>query len=95
VNGFIEIYVDGWLRFRWLFTLKDYESFSFEQQVELREADLKKIIHSLKENVVPNFDPARTEFAITYQSKMNDDDQIKMPDGFPNELYNGKPEQVS
>jgi methyl coenzyme M reductase gamma subunit len=71
VNGFIEIYVDGWKRYRWQFILKDYESFSFEQQVELREADLKKIIDALKENVVPVFDPARTQFQIAYESKMN------------------------
>jgi hypothetical protein len=72
VNGFIEIYVDGWCRYRWLFTLRDYEDFSFEQQVELREADLKKIISHLTDNVIPNFDPARTQYFITYQSKLNE-----------------------
>lgn len=94
MNGFIEIYVDGWLRYRWMFTLRDYETFSFDQQVDLREADLEKIIDHLTENVVPNFDPTRTQFCIAYESKMNNDDQIEMLDGWPNELYNGKSEPI-
>lgn len=95
MNGFIEIYVDEWLRYRWMFTLRDYETFSFEQQVDLRTTDLKKIIANLIENVVPNFDPTRTQFCIAYESKMNNDDQNEMPDGWPNELYHGKQEQIS
>ena len=82
--------MDGWLRYRWLFTLRDYESFSFEQQVELREADLKKIIDHLKENVSPNFDPARTEIRIAYESKMNNYDQNKMPNDRSDDLHSGQ-----
>jgi hypothetical protein len=87
VNGFIEIYVDGWIRYRWLFTLRDYESFPFEQQVDLREADLKKIIDHLRENVVPNFDPGRTEFCIAYESKMNSNDYSEMFIDQPDDLH--------
>lgn len=82
--------MDGWLRYRWLFTLRDYESFPFEQQVELREADLKKIVDHLREIVVPNFDPTRTEFCIAYESKMNDDDNSEMPEQKTDDLYNEK-----
>lgn len=71
MNGFIEIYVDGWLRYRWKFTLRDYEGFTFQQQVDLRWADIQKITKSLKENVLPNFDPTRTLFQIAYESKLN------------------------
>jgi hypothetical protein len=91
VNGFIEIYVDGWLRYRWLFTLRDYESFTFQEQVDLRTDDLKKIIQSLIENVVPNFDPSRTQFQIAYQSKMNDNDYSQELEPEPNGIHHGKP----
>jgi len=87
VNGFIEIYVDGWLRYRWLFTLRDYEEYSFEQQVDLRKIDLDKITSHLIENVLPNFDPTRTEFQIAYQSKMNEHDTNKKPKLNPNEIH--------
>jgi hypothetical protein len=71
VNGFVEIYADGWKRYRWQFTLEDYKSFPYEQQVDLRKADLDTIIAHLKEHVVPNFDPSRIEIFIAYESKMN------------------------
>jgi hypothetical protein len=71
MNGHVEIYIDGVMRYKWIFTLPDYEFFPFEQQVDLRKCDQDKIIVHLKENVVPVFDPARTEFCIAYESKMN------------------------
>lgn len=71
--------------------MRDYQSFPFEQQVELREADLKKIIDHLRENVVPNFDPARTEFCIAYESKMYDNDYSEMPEQNPDDLHNEEP----
>lgn len=89
MNGFIEIYVDDVLRYRWLFTLRDYESFSFQQQVDLRIDDLNKIIVALKENVVQNFDPARTQFQIAYESKMNYDGNSEMPEPEPDEVHHG------
>jgi hypothetical protein len=89
VNGFIEIYVDGWKRYRWQFTLKDYETFPFEQQVDLRKADLDTIIGHLKEHVVSNFDPSRIETFIVYESKLNSDAIGEIPESEANEIYNG------
>jgi len=90
VNGFIEIYVDGWLRYRWLFTLRDYESFSWEEQIDLRAADLVKIIAHLKEIVIPNFDPSRTEIQIAYESKMNQYVESEMPGASSDGIYNAE-----
>jgi hypothetical protein len=91
VNGFIEIYVDGWKRYRWQFTLKDYGSFPFKQQVDLRKSDLDMIIGHLKEHVVPNFDPSRIEIFIVYESKMNNHESIEeSADALPGSLVEGE-----
>jgi hypothetical protein len=93
VNGFIDIYADGWKRYRWQFTLKDYESFSFQDQVDLRKADLDTIIAHLKEHVIPNFDPSRIEIFIVYESKLNNDGPDKEPEPHTNEVYHGTTHQ--
>ena len=85
--------MDGWKRYRWQFTLKDYESFPFERQVDLRKADLDTIIGHLKEHVVPNFDPSRIETFIVYESKMNNDDIGEEPERNPDEIHYGSPRE--
>lgn len=69
----VEVWINGFFRYRWKIKLETPDWLSLEIRTELREKEISSIILYLQEKVLPSFNPDYYELYIIQQSKMNND----------------------